>query len=164
MPQGSLLSPILSIIYASPLLHIAKHWEDAMLSMYIDDGNIFTHTPSYEVLASRLRNFYMKCHKWCRMAGLTIEPEKTEALFFSRHRPNPNQHGIRPDTIYLPEWEHSTYYTVKSSDHIQYLGFHFDHRLAWDKHIAIISSRTKSTIKALQLLGNSVRGLDYGSW
>jgi hypothetical protein len=39
-PQGLLISPILSIIYASPLLHLARHWTDATLSMYIDDRNI----------------------------------------------------------------------------------------------------------------------------
>jgi hypothetical protein len=66
--------------------------------------------------------------------------------------------------IYLPNWDHSTYYAVKSSDHVRYLGFHFDHKLSWDKHIAVVTSRTKSTLKALQLLGNSVRGLDHGNW
>jgi hypothetical protein len=41
-PQGSPVSPVLSIIYASPLLHLAKQWTDAASMMYIDDGNIFT--------------------------------------------------------------------------------------------------------------------------
>ena len=41
MPQGSPISPILSIIYTSPLLHIMKRLEEASLSMYVDDGVIF---------------------------------------------------------------------------------------------------------------------------
>jgi hypothetical protein len=41
MPQGSLVSPVLSIIYASPLLHLAKQWTDVASMMYIDHGNIF---------------------------------------------------------------------------------------------------------------------------
>jgi hypothetical protein len=41
-PQGSPISPILSIIYASPLLHLVKHWTNSSFMMYVDDGNIFT--------------------------------------------------------------------------------------------------------------------------
>jgi hypothetical protein len=139
-PQGSPLSPILSIIYASPLLHLAKTWEGATLLMFIDDGNIFACGPSYGILAMRLCNFYTSCHDWCRRAGLTIEPDKTEALFFTRRRPRPNIHGVCPDTLFLPDWEHSTYIRVKSADHVHYLGFHFDHKLSWDKHIAVVTS------------------------
>jgi Reverse transcriptase (RNA-dependent DNA polymerase) len=163
-PQGSPLSPILSVIYASPLLHLAKTWESTMLSMFIDDGNILAHGPSYAILAMCLHNFYTSCHGWCMCAGLTIEPEKTEVLFFTRCCPRPNLHRVHPDALYLPNWEHSTYILVKSADHVCYLGFHFDHKLLWDKHIAAVSAQTKSTIKALQLLGNSVRGLDFINW
>jgi hypothetical protein len=36
--------------------------------------------------------------------------------------------------------------------------------MSWDKHISMVVARTQSTLKALQLLGNSVRGLDHGNW
>jgi hypothetical protein len=132
--------------------------------MYIDDGNIFARAPTYDQLVLKLEACYQACHSWCRMAGLTIEPEKTEVVFFSRRRSSPAIHGTRPTSIHLPDWDRSTYYVVAASDHVRYLGLHFDHKLAWDKHISVVTARTKSTIKALQLLGNSVRGLDQGSW
>lgn len=53
-PQGSPVSPVLSIIYASPLLHLARCWMDAAFSMYVDDGNIFARAPTYCVLGSTL--------------------------------------------------------------------------------------------------------------
>jgi hypothetical protein len=65
-PQGSPISPILSIIYTSPLLHLAKTWEHATLHMFVDDGNIFARAPSYQLLASKLCSLYIKCHDWCR--------------------------------------------------------------------------------------------------
>jgi hypothetical protein len=109
-PQGSPISPVLSIIYASPLLHLTKTWDCMTLSMYVDDGNIIACAPSYGILAMHLISFYTTCHDWCMQAGLTIEPEKTEVLFFTRHCPNSNIHGIHPDSLLLPDWEHNTYY------------------------------------------------------
>jgi hypothetical protein len=40
-PQGSPVSPVLSTIYTSPLLHKMKEWTNSSLGMYIDDGVIF---------------------------------------------------------------------------------------------------------------------------
>jgi hypothetical protein len=67
-------------------------------------------------------------------------------------------------TVYLQNWEVNSYYTVTASDHVCYLGIHFDHKLSWDKHISVVMTRTKDMLKSLQLLGNSVQGLDHGSW
>jgi hypothetical protein len=39
-PQGSPVSPVLSIIYTSPLLHLARRWTDALYMMYIDNGSV----------------------------------------------------------------------------------------------------------------------------
>jgi retron-type reverse transcriptase len=49
-PQGSPISPVLAIIYASPILHLAKKWDNTTLSMYMDDGVIFAHAMSYHIL------------------------------------------------------------------------------------------------------------------
>lgn len=40
-PQGSPVSPVLSIIYTAPLLYKIRTWSNASLGMYIDDGAIF---------------------------------------------------------------------------------------------------------------------------
>jgi Reverse transcriptase (RNA-dependent DNA polymerase) len=41
-PQGSPVSPVLSTIYTSPLLHKMRDWTNTSLGMYVDDGAIFT--------------------------------------------------------------------------------------------------------------------------
>jgi hypothetical protein len=94
---------------------------------------------------------------------MTIEPDKMEVLFFTHSLPNPTLQGTRSSMIYLPQWELNLYYAVSASDHVWYLGLHFDHKLSWDNHIAVMVMRTKGTLKSLQLHSNSVYGLDHGS-
>ena len=87
--QGSPISLILSIIYMSLLLYLAKLWTDASFLIYVNDINIFARAPTYELLAHKLQDCYLACHSWCWMVGLTIKPEKLEILFFSYRRPFP---------------------------------------------------------------------------
>jgi hypothetical protein len=101
-PQGSPVSLVLSIIYMFPLL-LARCWKDMSFLMFVDDGNILTCAPTYSSLEWKLRNFYMECHIWCLRAGLKIEPEKIEIIFFSHTRPNPTLHGPHLARTYLPD-------------------------------------------------------------
>jgi hypothetical protein len=54
--------------------------------------------------------------------------------------------------------------TIQCSDTVRYLGLFFNHKLDWTHHTNIMATRTHSTLKALQLLGNSIQGLDHGNW
>jgi len=66
--------------------------------------------------------------------------------------------------IYLPLPSHNTYYRVPATKTLRYLGFFFDDWLSWSHHITIMCNRARATLKALQLLRNSVRGLDQARW
>src|SRR5229473_2583472 len=47
---------------------------------------------------------------------------------------------------------------------LRYLSFFFDSQLTWSCHMEIMCNRARASIKALQLLRNSVRGLDQDQW
>lgn len=57
-----------------------------------------------------------------------------------------------------------THYKVTAVHRLRYLGFFLDHKLRWEHHVNIMCNRARASIKALQLLGNSVRGLDFAQW
>jgi Reverse transcriptase (RNA-dependent DNA polymerase) len=46
-PQGSPTSPIISTLFTSPLLREAMGWEEADLSLYVDNRAIFTSGPTF---------------------------------------------------------------------------------------------------------------------
>ena len=159
-PQGSPVSPVLSIIYTSPLLHKMKNWARSTLGMYIDDGVIFACGHEWEQIEDTMRKGYTECAEWLTRAGLSIEPDKSELLFFRKR----GERSDPPPYTHLPNHALQTYYRVPATVTIQYLGFFFDNRLNWTHHVDTVCNRARATLKALQLLGNSVRGLDQASW
>ena len=162
-PQGSPISPILSSIYTFPLLQQANRWSDSRLYMYVDDGNILAWGASYHLVRTRLVARYAECLAWLERAGLTIDKGKTEAIFYSLTRARPDIHGLRPSTITVPTGE-GELTTVNCTDNVRYLGLFIDHKLTWNRHVKIMATRARGTLKSMKLLGNSVKGLDHGSW
>jgi Reverse transcriptase (RNA-dependent DNA polymerase) len=162
-PQGSPLSPVLSIMYTADLLHWANKWSDSHLFMFIDDGNILASGPCYCIVTNTLTKHFQQCKVWLEEAGLTIESKKTEVIFYSLTRPCPDMHGQCPASLSIPA-EGTDTTMIQSTDTVQYLGLFINHKLTWAQHVNIMAMQTHSTLKALQLLGNSTRGLDYGNW
>lgn len=71
---------------------------------------------------------------------------------------------MRAEPPHLPNPTFNTYYRVPASNTIRYLGFFFDTRLNWTRHVEVVCNRARASLKALQPLGNSVRGLDQANW
>jgi Reverse transcriptase (RNA-dependent DNA polymerase)/Endonuclease-reverse transcriptase len=159
-PQGSPVSPVLSTIYTSPLLHIMGERNRTSLSMYIDDGAIFACGRDWSEIATAMQAGYLTCVEWLARAGLDVEPDKSELIFFRKRK----ERSDPPAHIHLPLPSYNTYYQVQTANTLRYLGFYFDTRLNWTHHVDIMCNRARASIKALQLLGNSVRGLDHARW
>jgi hypothetical protein len=154
---------VLSIIYTGDLLCKAESWCDCKLFMYIDDGNILVSGPLYGVVAAMIANRYQDCLQWLCGAGLSIESEKTKVIFYSCTKPCLDVHSQRPALIRIPAADGEEL-TVQSSDTIRYLGLYINHKLNWFQHITIMATCTCRMLKALQLLGNLIRGLDHSNW
>ena len=118
VPQGSPLSPVLSILYTSGLPHKMKSWSNSSLGMYVDDGMLFACTSEWAEVQSLLRDRYSVCEEWLSRAGLSIEPDKTEAIFFQK--PWSCKQSETPSRILLREPSHSTYYLVRPTENIRF--------------------------------------------
>ena len=161
-PQGSPVSPVLSAIYTSPLLHRMRGWNNSSLGMYVDDGVLVACAETWDGVTKLLRARYAVCLDWLTRAGLAIEPDKTELLFF--RKPGSRNVIPPPTRILLPDPGINSYYVVAPADTVRYLGFYINHRLDWSVHVNIMCNRARASLKALQLLGNSVRGLSAANW
>ncbi len=160
METDSPISPILFIIYTSPLLHKVRNWTRATLGMYIDNGVLFACSDQWSEVSEALSSHYTDCVDWLTRAGLLIEPDKTELMFFRcRCKQLPPLM-----TIHLRILTEATYYQVKATTNVRYLSFFIDHKLNWTRHMDIMCNRAHASLRALQLLGNSVCGIDFTQW
>jgi hypothetical protein len=53
---------------------------------------------------------------------------------------------------------------IPISQTVCYLGCFFDSHLRWTHHCTVMSNRVRSSVRALRLIGNSVRGVSYDVW
>jgi hypothetical protein len=162
VPQGSPLSPVYSITYTSSLLAKMKEWHNSSLGMYVDDGILFAASEEWGDVERLLTARYTVCEEWLRRSGLAIEPDKTELLFFQK--PYERNAVLAPTRLVLPDPTISSYYVVRPVENLRYLGFFINRRLKWEPHVRIMCNRARASIKALQVLGNTIRGLSMANW
>jgi hypothetical protein len=160
--QGSPLSPVYSITYTSSLLAKMREWSNSSLGMYVDDGILFAASEEWGDVERLLAARYAVCEEWLRWSGLVIEPDKTELLFFQK--PYKRNTVLAPSRLVLPDPTISSYYVVRPVENLRYLGFFINRRLKWEPHVRIMCNRACASIKALQVLGNTIRGLSMANW
>jgi hypothetical protein len=159
--QGSPLSPILSAITTSPLLHRSLDFHDGDLTLYVDDGCLYAVGPTFISALDKVTRLFETVLGLLQRMGLEVDPDKMEVMFF--HPRIMDNHGKRPDTATIALGNGKTL-AIKLSVSICYLSIFFTPRLDWKLHVTTMANRTRSTVKALGVLGSSIRGISLMSW
>jgi hypothetical protein len=100
-PQGSPLSLILSALITGPILRLAESWKDTDLTLYVDDGNLFASSPTYQGTADKLTQAAQQVFLWLQQSGFSIDTDKCEFMFFHPRITRPATFGSPPATITL---------------------------------------------------------------
>lgn len=168
--QGSSLSTVASGCYIAPVLHkqypIGKPIEgNASLQFFVDDGGILVAVP---LNLSPLTQVELNCQTLAVIfhalmanlvrLGLSAEADKLECIHFWNHqKPWWTDRPFGPDIeVYLGNW------TVRiiPSPSMRYLGFYLDPKLSFKSHMRFYACKAASTVSAISMLGNSLRGFN----
>ena len=154
--QGSALSPILSTLYLSLLLYILENWLKNLkipisILSFVDDGLFIAQNKSFNISNSYLFCSYNVLSKLLDSFGLVTEHSKTEIFHFNR-----SQGVFNPPPLDLSLLEGPI---LQPKDSWKYLGFIFDRKLSFHKHIDYYANKAISMVKYMKLLGNSSRGI-----
>ena len=155
--QGSVLSPILSLLYLSPLLYILENrFKNLKIPIsilsFVDDGLFIAQNKSFNISNSHLFCSFNILSKLLDSFGLVIEHSKTKIFHFNR-----SQEIFNPPPLNLSPLGGLI---LQPKDLWKYLGFIFDRKLSFHKHIDFYTNKAISTVKCMKLLGNSSRGIN----
>ena len=140
VPQGSVLGPLLLVLYTSELFSILEN----MLIGYADDSTLMAIVPSPGVrvtVAESLIRDLGRVSEYCDHWGMKLNVSKTKTIIVSKlstmHRQSP------PLTIGGT--------VLKESNDLVILGVTFDSKLTVEKHLRLVS---RATSQRLGILGS----------
>ena len=127
VPQGSILGPLLFLIFISDLLlYLSNKIYSTVL--YADDTTIYDIQNDLHELKLNLQNSLLELHTWCQQNGMVLNTEKTKILPIT----------TRQKRLYIDESNFTLSYNnidlqVTSGDKI--LGVYIDKNLQWNNTI-----------------------------
>ena len=134
VPQGSILGPLLFIIYINDLPNIFNR---AKFILYADDANIIINGANIADIVQQLNELCNILPNWVISNGLALNLKKTKYMLFSRQN------------IELPDEFKILNKKIDRVKEVRFLGVIVDEKLNWSAHIKTLKSKMSRYIGIL---------------
>ena len=138
VPQGSVLGPLLFLIYVNDLPNIS---EKLRFFLFADDTNIYYDSEDLIELEKTVNHELRKLSQWLNINRLALNVGKTNFVIFRANKKI--YHNV---TLILNRK------AIEQKDHVKYLGVLMDEHLNWKKQIANVTKKISRGIGILAKL------------
>ena len=135
VPQGSVLGPLLFILYINDL---HKACSTGNIRIFADDTNVFFKCKDINEI-TRIGSLLMtQLHQWFKSNKLTLNAEKSNFVVFRSKRKNLTN---IPDQLQFENQK------IDRKNSVKYLGVTLDEHLTWNEHILDLCNKLKRHFK-----------------
>lgn len=145
VPQGSVLGPLLFLLYINDLPHHIVTNNSINLIIFADDKSVAVSAHSLGELLSLCTQLADGFEDWCQSNALILNIDKTECMYF-RIR-NPGGERLAVDCLGRK---------ITSCEHVKFLGVHLDCSLRWDRQVAAVCKKLGKSYYAISRIKNSL--------
>ena len=137
VPQGSILGPLLFLIYINDLPAFAEKFN---VIMYADDTTLYANLDDFSENSVNLDidGELEIINNWFKVNKLSLNAEKTKLMVFRKKK------IINPINIYLNGIQ------INETDVFNFLGIVFNNKLTWKNHVSFVSGKIAKNIYVLK--------------
>ena len=147
VPQGSVLGPLLFILYINNLY---KACNIGNLRIFADDTTVFFRCSTKEEITSKGTQIMTQLNAWFKANKLTLNSGKSNFIVF---RSNKNTATNLPEKI---NFENTS---INRSSSSKYLGVTLDEHVTWNQHITEVCNKLKRYFKLFYSIRDFVNSI-----
>ena len=136
VPQGSILGPLLFLIYVNDLF---KSSEILNPTMFADDTNLFFSNKNIPTLFKTVNEELTHVNEWFKVNKLSLNSSKTKYTFFNKPKIS-DDIPLKLPMLYINGSE------IKREYQLKFLGVILDENMTWKKHIELIENKISKNI------------------
>ena len=141
VPQGSILGPLLFLIYINDLPNATEFF----IKLYADDTFLCYQHENIKTLENNVNLELSKVYEWLSANRLTLNINKSKFMIITKKRINASSISI-----------HINGSPLEQCDSYKYLGVYFDKQLNWKTHIDYICQKISKSCGSLAKIRNCV--------
>lgn len=146
IPQGSVLGPILFVVYINDINEISNRIKNCSLTNYADDTNVLISGHDLNEIRHDADHTMADLIGWFQKNKLVLNKDKTRLILFKTNR----------SKIDTPEYITTAGQHLNLGEDVKFLGVVLDETLCWDSHIEQLTNRLNSMCYSLWVVSKYI--------